>query len=825
MHQLCDQYRINEINLEHRRRLIGLTPDVVAALRPLVGWADRVAEPLVREFYDVQFGLTPAREFFEAYARSKGLSLEALRPRLEKTQAEYFREIFQEAAGAGTFGVDYYEKRLRIGRRHNVINLPQKWYLGSYAVYQRLVRKYLWRHYFHRPRFRARAENAIFTVFNYDMQAVGDAFFYDYLQSIGLDLATVRVDSSEQDLSEHYAALRSAVFNVIAETVTTSRTLAGASQSLAGVADQAGRLASEIALTIQQVAQGTSQQADTITQTAGSMEQMRRAIDGIARGAQEQAQAVAQTSTAMGQLSAAVESLRRSAHEQSEGMGRAGQVRVSLAQALQRVAAATEQVGLQTERAATAAADGANLASQTVAGMQRVRATTEQLAGRVRDLGKRSGQIGAIVETIDDIAAQTNLLALNAAIEAARAGEHGKGFAVVADEVRKLAERSATATKEIGEMIRLVQTGAGEAVDAMQQAGSEVAAAVQLVDRAGEAFAAIAAGTQALSEQAHDIREDTRAMLSANEALEGVVTAVSAISERNRDAAETMSELTSRVVDSLDSVSAVVEENTAATEQMAASVTEVTHSIESIASVSEENSAAVHQVGASARQMSGQVADVTRSVQDLAGMAQKLQGLVANFNVAAAPAAPAPAALGPQHPAAPPSAPARNGRSQPPRTVDRPAPAARSVNAIAAPAAIAGAQTFAWDESMASGDAQVDRQHQELIRQINSLLQAMSQGRGQSEIRPILDFLARYVQEHFSWEEDCMERHRCPVAAVNQRAHARFIETFQAIRRRYDQEGPSADLVLSIKRELGDWLVNHIRRIDTNLRACMKHAA
>jgi hemerythrin len=172
---------------------------------------------------------------------------------------------------------------------------------------------------------------------------------------------------------------------------------------------------------------------------------------------------------------------------------------------------------------------------------------------------------------------------------------------------------------------------------------------------------------------------------------------------------------------------------------------------------------------------------------------------------------------------APVSAPARNGHWTPPSAVDRPAPSTRFLAVVPAPAATTSAVTFAWDEAMASGDARVDQQHKELIRQLNALLQAMAQGRGRAEINPILDFLSRYVQEHFSWEESCMDRHRCPMAAVNQRAHARFIETFQAIRERYEQEGPSADLVLLIKRELGDWLVNHIRRIDTGLRSCVKH--
>ncbi len=652
LNELSDTYRINAENLRDRRAMILLTPDKVAVLKRLASWGRRVAAPMARDFYTHQFSVAPARAFFEHYARERGMTLDQLRPRLESTQAAYFCGIFEEAAGSGEFGVAYYEQRLRIGRRHNLINLPQKWYLGSYAFYQELVRRYLARDYWYRPGFRARAESAIFAVFNYDTQAVGDAFFYDYLQSIGLDLSSVVVDSTGRDLSDHYAALKNTVSSVIAGTVQASQRLVQASQQLAEMSTQAGRVTAEIASTVQQVAQGTTQQTDSITHTASSMEQMRRAIDGIARGAQEQAQATSQTSTAMGQLSSAVDNLRRSAQEQSDGMRRADQVRVSLGQTLERIVEAIASLSTQIDQGAASAADGTVLANQTVTGMQRVRTTTEQLAGRVRDLGKRSGQIGAIVETIDDIASQTNLLALNAAIEAARAGQHGKGFAVVADEVRKLAERSAQATKEIGEMIRLVQAGAGEAVDAMQAAGAEVTAAVQLVDRAGTAFATIATGTQQSSQQALGIRQATTAMLKANADLESVVAAAAALSERSRAEAETMAQLNNRVVDSLDSVSAVVEENTAATEQMAASVTEVTHSIENVASVSEENSAAAEEVGASAEEMSDLVAEVTREAQALAEMSQGLQGLVSQFRVAAAEASPV-AATGPRASAQP----------------------------------------------------------------------------------------------------------------------------------------------------------------------------
>lgn len=125
------------------------------------------------------------------------------------------------------------------------------------------------------------------------------------------------------------------------------------------------------------------------------------------------------------------------------------------------------------QRASQTASDGAVIVERTVSVMGQIAAKVQHSAKTVENLGARSDQIGAIIGTIEDIADQTNLLALNAAIEAARAGEQGRGFAVVADEVRALAERTTRATKEIGEMIKAIQKETKEAVVAMEQGVSQ----------------------------------------------------------------------------------------------------------------------------------------------------------------------------------------------------------------------------------------------------------------------------------------------------------------------------------------------------------------
>ncbi len=120
--------------------------------------------------------------------------------------------------------------------------------------------------------------------------------------------------------------------------------------------------------------------------------------------------------------------------------------------------------------------------------MENVKKTMDMVSNKVHGLGERSKEIGKIVSAIDDIADQTNLLALNAAVEAARAGEQGRGFAVVADEVRKLAERSQAATKEIADLISGIQSGVEDTVAAMEKGTKEIDSGYDLANKAGQSL-------------------------------------------------------------------------------------------------------------------------------------------------------------------------------------------------------------------------------------------------------------------------------------------------------------------------------------------------
>jgi methyl-accepting chemotaxis protein len=163
------------------------------------------------------------------------------------------------------------------------------------------------------------------------------------------------------------------------------------------------------------------------------------------------------------------------------------------------VTATAQQVAESTERALAVAQDGSRVVEEAVAGMGQIERTVTQASEDVNALGRRSDEIGAIVAVIRGIAEQTNLLALNAAIEAARAGEQGRGFAVVADEVRKLAEKTGSATGEIGQMIGGIQGQVKHTVVSMEESRSQVQAGVERAEKAGRSLAEILESIQGVS--------------------------------------------------------------------------------------------------------------------------------------------------------------------------------------------------------------------------------------------------------------------------------------------------------------------------------------
>ncbi len=252
-------------------------------------------------------------------------------------------------------------------------------------------------------------------------------------------------------------------------------------------------------------------------------------------------EAVQATASAANQISSSTEEMAAGAQEQSsqatEVAGAVEQMTKTIYETTKNTVQATEA----SKNAGVIAKDGGRVVEETIVGMNRIAEVVRKSAGTVQELGKSSDQIGEIVQVIDDIADQTNLLALNAAIEAARAGEQGRGFAVVADEVRKLAERTSKATKEIATMIKQIQKDTYDAVDSMQEGTKQVEDGKLLAEKAGSSLQEIIHGAQQVVD---------------------IVTQVAAASEEQSSAAEQISK-------NIESISSVTQESASGIQQIA----------------------------------------------------------------------------------------------------------------------------------------------------------------------------------------------------------------------------------------------------------------
>ncbi|GHC08599.1 methyl-accepting chemotaxis protein [Thermomonas carbonis] len=227
--------------------------------------------------------------------------------------------------------------------------------------------------------------------------------------------------------------------------------------------DMTGAIADSINFAVEQLRTLVATINDTSVQVASSAQETQATAMHLADAAEHQAQEINSATDRINEIASSINQVSRNSADSAEVARRSVQI----------------------------ATNGAGVVRQTIAGMDSIRDQIQETSKRIKRLGESSQEIGSIVELINDISEQTNILALNAAIQAASAGEAGRGFAVVADEVQRLAERSSGATKRIESLVQTIQADTNEAVSSMEQTTSEVVAGARLAEDAGTALGEI----------------------------------------------------------------------------------------------------------------------------------------------------------------------------------------------------------------------------------------------------------------------------------------------------------------------------------------------
>jgi methyl-accepting chemotaxis protein len=283
--------------------------------------------------------------------------------------------------------------------------------------------------------------------------------------------------------------------------------------------DEIGRLCEGFNRFVDKLHHSMERVASTTASLAAAAEELSHNAVQLSKGGQEQAQQAMQASAAVEEMSATVTEMAKNA----------------------------QNVATTAQEASQAAGQGHEVVAGSIAGITRLAETVRASAERIHSLGQRSDQIGEIVRVIEDIADQTNLLALNAAIEAARAGEQGRGFAVVADEVRKLAERTTKATKEIGDTIRTIQTDTATAVNSMETGTHEAEEGMTLANKAGERLTEIVGWVKTVTGMIEQMAAAIEEQSTASEQIAGNIEAVAAVSKRSEGGLTQVSQATAEL--------------------------------------------------------------------------------------------------------------------------------------------------------------------------------------------------------------------------------------------------------------------------------------
>jgi methyl-accepting chemotaxis protein len=443
----------------------------------------------------------------------------------------------------------------------------------------------------------------------------------------GIQEASVQVASSAGEISANAKLINQGAQGQAqaAEETSTSmeqmaasiQTVAGNAQSLASYVEETSSSITEMGASIEQVAKSSGTLAQTVTEASATIEEMTVSIDQMARNLESLADTVTETSATVEEMTTFIGAVARNAETLSAAAVKTNDTVTEMTGAVNDVAKIAEEADRISQRAREDARTGDEAVARTLEGMKSISDTMDATARVITGLGRRSQEIGRILEVIEEIADQTNLLALNAAIEAARAGEAGRGFAVVADEVRKLAERSVEAAKEIGEVVRQVQQETTDAVEAAKAGAGKTREGITLADQAGLALRrildSVSRSSQLMAQIASATAKQSKASAEVLQTVSNMNSATSQVTSAVREQAEG----SKQIREAMENIKRVMTQAAYSTKEQAAGGRLVRQAVENINRIA-------NQVGIATREQAEGSRQIVRAVDNMNVMTQQV---------------------------------------------------------------------------------------------------------------------------------------------------------------------------------------------------------
>jgi twitching motility protein PilJ len=289
----------------------------------------------------------------------------------------------------------------------------------------------------------------------------------------------------------------------------------------------------------------------TVTEdiTGAIADSVNYAVEALRKLVQTISQSGIQLDGAARQTQALASHLARASNAQSKQIGSATESIGAMASSIEEVSGNAERGADVARHSVDVAHKGGDAVRRTIDGMNTIRETIQETSKRIKRLGESSQEIGNIVELISDIAEQTNILALNASIQASMAGEAGRGFAVVADEVQRLAERAANATKQIEVLVRTIQTDTNEAVVSMERSTTDVVGGALLAENAGAALQEIEQVSNQIASLVQNISASARSQSTAAQNIARNMQVLREISAQSADSTSATSHAIAKLAD------------------------------------------------------------------------------------------------------------------------------------------------------------------------------------------------------------------------------------------------------------------------------------